>query len=169
MAKTWLSIRVELIGGRGEQLWPRPGRIFAASTAHTLLDLATAIDIAFARWDHAHQHEFEFADGTRAGIPDPDFPELADIDTARTSLRKITTGELFTYTFDFGDQWTHQCAIDPRRIDPLDVLGIVPASPTPYWGWGSIPDQYGRRWDDDDGTGDPPEPPTGGRSLAGRE
>ena len=26
MARTWLSIRVELVSGRGEDLWPRPGR-----------------------------------------------------------------------------------------------------------------------------------------------
>ena len=28
---------------------------------------------------------------------------------------------------------------------------IRPDAPVPYWGWGSIPDQYGRRWADDDG------------------
>src|SRR5450756_278228 len=32
MTRTWLSIRVELVEGRGERLWPRPGRIFAAAT-----------------------------------------------------------------------------------------------------------------------------------------
>jgi hypothetical protein len=31
--RTWLSIRVELIEGRGERYWPRPGRLFAAATA----------------------------------------------------------------------------------------------------------------------------------------
>jgi hypothetical protein len=31
MARTWLSIRVDLIEGRGDQNWPRPGRIFAAA------------------------------------------------------------------------------------------------------------------------------------------
>jgi hypothetical protein len=29
MARTWLSIRVELVSGRGTEYWPRPGRIFA--------------------------------------------------------------------------------------------------------------------------------------------
>src|SRR5450756_1544068 len=32
MTRTWLSIRVELVEGRGERLWPRPGRIFADAT-----------------------------------------------------------------------------------------------------------------------------------------
>ncbi len=38
-----------------------------------------------------------------------------------------------------------------QRIDPLDELGIVPTQPTAYWGWGEVPDQYGRRWDSGDG------------------
>ncbi|MGA3058542.1 MAG: hypothetical protein ABSE70_10990 [Candidatus Limnocylindrales bacterium] len=48
MSKTWLSIRVDLIEGRGEHLWPRPGRIFAATGTHTFAQLAEAIDDAFA-------------------------------------------------------------------------------------------------------------------------
>ena len=32
MARTWLSIRVEVVEGRAELLWPRPGRVFAAAT-----------------------------------------------------------------------------------------------------------------------------------------
>jgi len=51
MARRWFSIRVELLGGRGEQLWPYPGRVFAVGPAHTFADLARAIDNAFARWD----------------------------------------------------------------------------------------------------------------------
>jgi hypothetical protein len=48
MARTWLSIRVDLIEGHGEQYWPRPGRIFAAARSHTFKQLADAIDDAFA-------------------------------------------------------------------------------------------------------------------------
>ena len=70
MARTWLSIRVDLVEGRGERLWPRPGRIFAAARGHTFEALATAIDDAFARWDRAHLHEFRLVDGTRLTTPD---------------------------------------------------------------------------------------------------
>jgi len=49
MARTWLSIRVELVEGRGERFWPRPGRILAAARNHTFAQLAEAIDDAFAR------------------------------------------------------------------------------------------------------------------------
>jgi hypothetical protein len=46
----------------------------------------------------------------------------------------------------FGSIWS---AV-PTRIDPTAALGVVPTRPLPYWGWGTIPDQYGRRWDGDD-------------------
>jgi hypothetical protein len=51
-----------------------------------------------------------------------------------------------------------------QRIDPLDELGIVPVDPLPYFGWGDLPDQYGRRWDADDG--ESPEPKRPARILA---
>ena len=57
--RTWLSISVELIEGRGTALWSRPGRIFAVSKQHTFERFAVAIDDAFARWDRAHLHEFQ--------------------------------------------------------------------------------------------------------------
>jgi hypothetical protein len=62
--RSWLSIRVELIQGGGRTLWPRPGRVFAAARSHTFLQLADAIDTAFARWDRAHLSLFELADAT---------------------------------------------------------------------------------------------------------
>jgi len=58
-----------------------------------------------------------------------------------------------------GDDWTHRCVVDTAKVDPLEVLGIRPQVPLPFWGWGTIPDQYGRRVDDDDGGGPiPPRP-----------
>jgi precorrin-8X/cobalt-precorrin-8 methylmutase len=36
-------------------------------------------------------------------------------------------------------------------VDPVEVYGVAPAAPVPIWGWGSIPDQYGRRTEDDTG------------------
>ncbi len=73
MSRTSLSIRVELVEGRGHDLWPRPGRIFAAARSHISPHFATAIDDAFARWDRAHLHQFWMADGRRIGRPAPDF------------------------------------------------------------------------------------------------
>ncbi len=152
MARTWLSIQIELIDGGGQTLWPRPGRIFAAARSHTFAQLATAIDDAFARWDRAHLHMFDL--GEHGGLlidrywDDP--PERARLDeTAR--LGTLAAGQQFVYVFDLGDDWAHLCTVADRRIDPQDALGITPDRPLPYWGWGSIPDQYGRRWNGDDG------------------
>lgn len=70
--------------------------------------------------------------------------------------RRIKTGDRFIYVFDLGDSWTHLCTVE-GTVDPYDVLGVHVIDPTPFWGWGSVPDQYGRRWADD--SGDPHEHP----------
>ncbi|MCZ7589936.1 MAG: plasmid pRiA4b ORF-3 family protein [Gaiella sp.] len=160
MARTWLSIRVDLVSGHGEDFWPRPGRIFAAARRHTFAQLAEAIDDALARWDRSHLHDFTLADETRLTTPYIDWEDTGPaLDDRRTTLARLRAGEQFVYVFDFGDDWTHLCTVGPERIDPLDELGIVPDRPLPYWGWGWIPDQYGRRFDNDDGEAPVPENP----------
>jgi hypothetical protein len=151
MSRSWLSIRVDLIGGGGQDLWPRPGRILAAARSHTFAQLATAIDDAFARWDRAHLYQFDLADGARIGRPDWDDEAENLLDGRRITLARLKNDEQFVYEFDFGDCWTHLCTVGPTRIDPIEQLGILPDQPLPCWGWGDIPDQYGRLWDGDDG------------------
>ncbi len=166
MPRTWLSVQVELVSGRGVDLWPRPGRIFAAARSHTFAQLARAIDTAFARWDLAHMDMFTMADGievTPLAQWDGDAP-AGSLDSSITKLSRLTPGEQFAYVFDFGDDWAHLCTIHDRKIDPIDTLGYMPAAPTTYWGWGNLPDQYGRGWNGDDGESSPPKPPN--RPLA---
>lgn len=161
MSRTWLSIRVELVAGRGEAYWPRPGRVFAAARSHSFTQLAQAIDLAFARWDLAHLHMFTLADETgvsRLEWWDGDAPE-GTVDGDTTTLSRLAAGEQFAYVFDLGDDWAHLCTVDDRRIDPMAELGEIPDRPVPYSGWGDIPDQYGRRWDGDDGEDAPPKSP----------
>lgn len=156
--RKWFSIRVELIEGRGENCWPRPGRLIVAAPNHSFAQLATAIDSAFARWDISHIHQFELSDGTKIGRPDPDFEEDI-VDERRKRLTKLQLGEQFVYVFDFGDNWAHLCTVAEKWVDPREVLGLVPDVPMSYFGWGSIPDQYGRVWQDDDETSPmPPDP-----------
>ncbi len=65
MARTHPAITMELVHGvHTGDLWPRPGRILIAARTATFEQFGTAIDDAFARWDHNHLHEFTVADGT---------------------------------------------------------------------------------------------------------
>jgi hypothetical protein len=157
-----LSIQVDLVEGRGEDYWPRPGRVFAAARSHTFRQLADAIDDAFARWDRSHLQEFTLADQTRLAQPDDDWEVEGETieDYGRVKLSRLQPGEQFVYVFDLGDGWAHLCTVGAERIDPDEELGIVPERPLPYFGWGDIPDQYGRQWGDDDGSS--PEPPNPG-------
>jgi hypothetical protein len=168
MARTWLSVTVELLGGRGEELWPWPGRVFAVGPTHTFMDLATAINDAFARWDRSHLSVFTLNDGrvitdhetgtelaaSSAG------PIITAIDIAVAKIaRTLEPGSEFQFIFDLGDAWTHRCVVGEAKVDPLELLGIRPDAPLPYWGWGRIPDQYGRRWATDDGESPVPAKP----------
>ncbi|HEY3954125.1 MAG TPA: hypothetical protein VGM53_12175 [Streptosporangiaceae bacterium] len=95
MPATWLSIRVDLVEGAGENCWPRPGRIFAAARSHTFADLADAIDSAFARWDRSHLREFTLSDQTRLGLPDEDDDDEEAQDYRRVRLSRLRLGEQF--------------------------------------------------------------------------
>lgn len=149
------------VRSRGRPVAP-PGRVFAAARSHTFGQLADAIDTAFARWDPAHMHMFTLADATQITTLeqwDGDAPD-GSIDSDTTKLGKLDLGDQFAYVFDFGDDWTHLCTVEEQKIDPDNTVGVTPAAPTAYWGWGDLPDQYGRRWDGDDGESRPPKLPT---------
>jgi hypothetical protein len=169
MARTWLSVTVELLGGRGEELWPWPGRIFAVGPSHTFMDLARAVNDAFARWDRSHLSMFTLAGGRVVTDGDTGAemagsiggPIIAPLDIAAAKVaRTVQLGEEFQFTYDLGDDWTHRCVIAEEKVDPVEVLGVRSDVPLPYWGWGSIPDQYGRRWDGDDGESRAPRRPS---------
>ncbi len=169
--RTWLAIAVELVGGRGERLWPRPGRTFLASRTHSFGDLAVAINRDFARWDLAQLNLFELPDGTRISGYESEYEdEPAMLDMLKINLSRLRLNEKFAFTFDLGDDWDHLCTVGSQRVDPEEhlgpaaIFGPLPSTPIAIWGWGSMPDQYGRRWSGDDGESPiPPDP--GGRDL----
>ena len=78
MIDVWL-----LYGGGWEPPAKPPGRRLLAAGSATLAELAHAIDLAFARWDHAHLHCFELGDGSRyiLGGHDELDPPAADSQT----------------------------------------------------------------------------------------
>lgn len=150
----WLQVRVELEGGAGIECDPPPGRIVVVGPGHTFLQLAETIDDAFARWDLAHLHAFELPDGRFVGLPDAgppldDQPRWLD-HRAIEVLGALIPGDRFSYTFDLGEQWRHDCEVLEQTIDPFDVFGERPTRPAIAYGWGWIPDQYGRTAPDEE-------------------
>ena len=152
MARTWLQIRVELVSGLGEDFEPRPGRVFAVPPSLTFDRVADAVNRAFGRWDFSHLHAFELADGRRIGFTDVDAGEEGWIDHATARVGScVKPGDEFEFVFDFGDDWRHRCEVLPEKLDAREAFGELPREPVILWGWGRLPDQYGREADDDQG------------------
>src|SRR5690625_984231 len=146
MAKTWLAISVELLGGRGVDLWPAPGRVFAVGPSHTFEQLAEAINDAFARWDRSHLSVFTLSDGqvVTDEYTGEEFassmvgPLVKPLNYAAAKVAQhVQRGDEFKFVFDLGDDWAHKCVVEPHKIDPMAELGIRPKAPLPFWGWGS--------------------------------
>ena len=137
---------MELLGGGGVTCDPPPGRVFIVGPSHSFADFAEAIDAAFARWDLSHLHEFELADERLIGFPDDSFePDVVWLDHAQLKVaREVKPGDEFSYVFDLGDNWRHRCVVEPEKADPAEEYGEISARPVAIWGWGWIPDQYGR-------------------------
>lgn len=145
--RNWLAIQVEVIVGPGGPLWPRPGRLFAVARSHTFAEFAAAVDTALGRWDLPKPAEFVLEHGVRVSSGE------GAQDAVLTKIGELTQGDQFAYVFDSGDDsWQHLCTVTERPFDPRKtLLGEPPELPTPYWGWGALPDQHGLRWVKDDG------------------
>jgi hypothetical protein len=156
-APAWIVLRISLVARGGESLSHPPGRDLLASSSHTFADLGAAIDRAFARWDLSHLHEFRFSDGRVIGMADTD--EFGDheneIDerTMTIGAAGLRVGDSFEYVFDFGDGWEHRCTVLRGDVDPVEEWGRKPREIVPIFGWGDLPDQYGRATPD---SADPP-------------
>ncbi len=137
----WLHVEVTLTGNHAMRLSPAPGRVMLCHLEHTLADLADAIDTGFGRWDLGHLHEFTV--GERRFMPSPEPTDDAE-DSEETTLAdlEVETGDRFAYVFDLGEEWEHVCEVTEVGIDlgPEDEPDGVVA----VFGWGTIPDQYGR-------------------------
>jgi hypothetical protein len=79
-------------------------------------------------WQDAHLHSFEIG-GEQYGEPDPG-GELAVRDELDVRLDAVTgKGDVFRYTYDFGDWWEHELTVedvfsaDPDEHYPACVAG----------------------------------------------
>jgi hypothetical protein len=151
VARTWLQIKVVLVGGLGGELEPPPGRVFAVAPSTSFARLAEAINVAFGRWDFSHLHRFELADGRWVGFEDIDFEQQGWVDHGAKVGSLLKPGDEFGFVFDFGDDWRHRCRVLGEKLDPREEFGEFPRAPVILWGWGWLPDQYGRETDDDPG------------------
>jgi len=142
-----LQVRVDLVGG-GPAEDKDPGRVFLVGPGHTFKQFADAINAACARWDLSHLHEFKLPGGRKVGYPDDEFaPEMVWEDHAALKVaQEAGPGDEFVFTYDFGDNWRHRCRVLENEADPREEYGDgpLPKQPVPTWGWGWIPDQYGR-------------------------
>jgi len=143
---------VVLLRRGGNELASPPGRDLLVSDKHTFGDLAIAIDRAFARWDLSHLHEFRLVDGRRVGMIDGFDDDAPGFNERRLTLGQagLRPGDVFGYLFDLGDSWEHRCLVLRGEVDPAREFGVSsPYEIVPLFGWGTIPDQYGRTTSDE--------------------
>lgn len=148
----WMTIRVVLTGRSDRTVTPPPGRVLLAHADHAFSDLAEAIDTAFGRWDLTPLHQFEVEGRilVTAGSAEEGDLEAEDSDEVTLGEVGLRTAARFLYVFDVGEGWTHECTVEEIGVDPFELTGEEPDVPVPVFGWGTIPDQYGRRTEDDD-------------------
>ena len=74
-----------------------------------------------------------------------EFGGAGEIDERTISLgAALAAGDSFDYVFDLGDGWEHTCTVLRGDVDPVAEWGRVPRQIVPIFGWGVLPDQYGR-------------------------
>ncbi len=75
-------------------------------------------------WKGYHLHAFEVDDVTY-GVPDDELPD-STISEEGATLRTIASGEgaIFTYQYDFGDNWQHLVSLE--RLVPFTREALVP-------------------------------------------
>jgi len=139
---------------------PPPGRDLIVPPSTTFEQLGLAIDRALGRWDLAHLREFTLADGTR--ITDEETRRMLHsggfgegilvertADLGERVKKHVSVDDVFRYVFDLSDEWTCRCTMTGFG-DPESLYGVVVSQPVPIWGWGRLPDQYGRDRRDSD-------------------
>jgi len=145
VARTWLSIRVDLVDGGGRTLGPSPGD----SLPPPAPKLRPTRDRGRGR---LRQLGPLLIDRYRDDPPDSSRVDY----TVKLSI--LTGGQRFVYVFDLGDGWAHLCTVNPRTHPP-SYRRHHPGPDDALLGLGRIPDQYGRTWDGDDGRTPPPPDP----------
>ena len=145
--RMWLEIDAVLLEGHGKELDPAPGRRILVGPGAPFAQLSETLERVFGRWDQAHMHSFDFESGLMLGHAEQPEDELGTVDDRVIYLTQaLRPDDVFSYTFDFGDNWRHRLTVRAAATedlqDWLEQTGETPQHPTAVWGWGNIPDQY---------------------------
>ena len=142
----YYEIEVQLVSGAHLPEGWSPGRVFYTPGSVTLLALGEAIDASLGRWDLGHERDFE------VGEESYEVGEEGEANQTTLDSLGLVAGAKFTYVFDLGDDWTHQCLVKNAAPDLYrQYEGWKPDRPVAVYGWGSMPDQYGVDAITDDG------------------
>jgi hypothetical protein len=136
-----LQLKITLAGVR-PPVWRRvlvPGEM-------SLAELHDVIQVAMG-WTDSHLHEFEVGD-VRYGTPDPDWDRDDVRDESRAKLVRVATktNRLLRYTYDFGDDWRHDIAVEkvlapePGRRYPVCTGGRRACPPEDVGGPSGYPE-----------------------------
>jgi hypothetical protein len=100
-----VQIKIKLLGVSKPPVWRR-----LQLPADTRLDHLHDIIIAAFGWENYHMHVFT-SGAEEFGEPDP---ELAFNDERRVTLGELIggIGDRLRYTYDFGDNWEHEIAVE---------------------------------------------------------
>lgn len=87
---------------------------------YSFYHLHAIIQVAFG-WENSHLFEFSPGNGSKPtiGIPHPDMKGTKD--ARKVLLPEVfkEAGQLFIYTYDFGDSWEHVITLEEISKDPL--------------------------------------------------
>lgn len=149
----WMTVRVVLEARDGATIPQPAGRVILVRKDHTFAEFARAIDTSFGRWDLTPVHEFE-VDGRRlvSDVAAEEGEAGEQSDGVRLGEVHLRPGAPFSYVFDVGENWQHTCDVESPAVD-VGQYGGEPEAPIPVFGWGTIPDQYGRQSEEDDEEG----------------
>jgi hypothetical protein len=118
--ETVVRLRVSL-----RDLSPAIWRRILVPATITLPHLHRALQIAMG-WKDYHLHEFDFG-GVRYGLPDDDWPIEGlreERDVRLGALLRERQVDRFTYTYDYGDEWVHDVAIEAIEPNTESVRGV---------------------------------------------
>lgn len=135
-----LRVKIRLVGASRPPVWRR-----LLVPADIRLDhFHEAIQAAMG-WEDYHMHVFSSGDA-EYGLPDP---ELRHRDERKTRLNQLVrrAGDRIRYTYDFGDDWQHDIAVEqvlaaePLESYPVCLAGKGACPPEDcggIWGYGHL-------------------------------